>query len=144
MTGLDTTVLVQLAVADDATPTELSRLLAEEVASNRLLILTPQVICEFLHIVTEARRFANPMDMVTAVNWIQEWLDHPRVQLANPPAAAMAKTLEWIRTFNLGRKRILDTHLAATFQSLGCSRIITSNPDDFAVFGMFHLITPTR
>ncbi len=43
---------------------------------------------------------------------------------------------------SLGRKRILDTQLAATLHRHGVRRLLTSNPDDFRVFGVFELIVP--
>ena len=54
----------------------------------------------------------------------------------------MRQTLRWRREFRLGRKRILDTHLAAVLHVAGVRRLLTSNPDDFAVFGVLETITP--
>jgi hypothetical protein len=47
-----------------------------------------------------------------------------------------------MREFDLGRKRILDTHLAAVLHTAGARRLLTSNPGDFAVFGVLKTITP--
>jgi hypothetical protein len=47
-----------------------------------------------------------------------------------------------MRQFNLGRKRILDTHLAAILHTSGVRRLLTSNPADFAVFGVLETVTP--
>jgi hypothetical protein len=47
-----------------------------------------------------------------------------------------------MRRFNLGRKRILDTHLAAVLHTHGVRKLMTSNPADFAVFQVFDLVTP--
>jgi hypothetical protein len=49
---------------------------------------------------------------------------------------------EWMRTYQLGRKRILDTMLAANLHVAGVRRLFTSNPDDFRVFGTFELLVP--
>ena len=40
-----------------------------------------------------------------------------------------------------GRKRILDTQLAATLWSAGVRQIITANPGDFQIFGI-QILTP--
>jgi hypothetical protein len=37
----------------------------------------------------------------------------------------------------LGRKRVLDTLLAASFHTAGVKSILTLNPADFDVFGQF-------
>jgi len=44
--------------------------------------------------------------------------------------------------YGLGRKRIIDTHLAASLYSAGVRRIMTSNAGDFSTFGAFELLTP--
>jgi hypothetical protein len=47
-----------------------------------------------------------------------------------------------MRQFNLGRKRILDTHLAAILHTNGVRRLLTSNPADFKIFGVLEIVTP--
>jgi predicted nucleic acid-binding protein len=47
-----------------------------------------------------------------------------------------------VTQFSLGRKRLLDTLLAATFHQAGIHSILTTNAADFAVFGVFTCITP--
>jgi hypothetical protein len=37
----------------------------------------------------------------------------------------------------LGRKRLLDTQLAATYAAAGVTELLTANSADFAVFGVF-------
>jgi hypothetical protein len=50
--------------------------------------------------------------------------------------------LRWILQFNLGRKRILDTHLAAVLHIAGVRRLLTSNSADFTVFGVLETVVP--
>ena len=40
----------------------------------------------------------------------------------------------------LGRKRLLDTMLAASFRSAGVKRIVTNNERDFMVLGGFEIV----
>jgi hypothetical protein len=56
--------------------------------------------------------------------------------------ASLAQTLEWMRRHKLGRKRILDTHLAAVLYTNGATRLLTSNPADFALFTVLQTVTP--
>jgi predicted nucleic acid-binding protein len=140
MTGLDTTALVQLC--DASNPFHLSvtaKAEAEILLGNRLLV-APQVIAEFLHVITDARRFAAPLEMEQAVRWVDELLAAPHVELVPPSSAAIQQAHGWIIELKLGRKRLLDTFLAATLYTAGCRRLITSNPDDFRVFGVLDLI----
>ncbi len=50
--------------------------------------------------------------------------------------------LDWMQRHQLGRKRILDTQLAATLWNAGVRLLLTSNPADFHIFG-FQLLVPT-
>ena len=59
-----------------------------------------------------------------------------------PTPASTNQTLRWMREFNLGRKRILDTHLAAILHTSGVRRLLTSNSADFVVFGVLEIVTP--
>jgi hypothetical protein len=74
--------------------------------------------------------------MTEALDWIEDFLANPMVELIEPTKASTEQTLRWMRQFNLGRKRILDTHLAAVLHAAGVTRLLTSNPGDFAVFGL--------
>jgi hypothetical protein len=57
-----------------------------------------------------------------------------------PTAESVQLGWQWMRQFHLGRKRILDTQLAATFHTHGISRILTSNSRDYRVFGCFEIV----
>jgi hypothetical protein len=60
-----------------------------------------------------------------------------------PDAAATSQFLAWLQQFSLGRKRLLDTLLAATYRQAGVNSLLTTNAADFAVFGTFICIPPT-
>ena len=57
-----------------------------------------------------------------------------------PDDAAVKWFLEAMVRHQLGRKRVLDTMLAATYRSAGVTSLLTLNADDFAVFGEFACI----
>jgi hypothetical protein len=80
--------------------------------------------------------------MAEALDWIDDFLKNPAVSLLEANQASMDQTLRWMRQFNLGRKRILDTQLAAVLHSNSVSRLLTSNPADFAVFSVLKIVTP--
>ena len=79
---------------------------------------------------------------VEGLDWTEDFLANPDVSLLEPSAESVRQTLRWMREFRLGRKRILDTHLAAVLYVAGVRRLLTSNPDDFAVFGVLETLTP--
>jgi hypothetical protein len=47
-----------------------------------------------------------------------------------------------MREFRLGRKRLLDTLLAATYFSHGVCTVVSSNACGYSIFGCFDVIIP--
>lgn len=140
--GLDTTFLVEASIREHpghpAARKELDRLLAVDA----VLFLAPQVIAEFLHVITDSRRFERPPRMPEALEKAWAWWNAREVRHALPTSDALAHFHAWMREFDLGRKRILDTLLAATYHSHQVPTILSSNVRDYAVFGCFTVITP--
>jgi predicted nucleic acid-binding protein len=142
MIGLDCNILVQLAIGDHpANATTLAAVQAETQRGEKL-VFPPLVATEFLHVVTDERRFSPPLAMNEAMQWLEDFLGSPSVGLIQPGATSLDQTLKWMRQYNLGRKRILDTHLAAVLCANGVTRLLTSNPADFAVFNSLQIATP--
>jgi predicted nucleic acid-binding protein len=142
MIGLDCNVLIQLAIADHPANARTLAAVESETLQGKKLVLPSLAATEFLHVVTDERRFAPPLTIPEALDWIGEFIASPGVSLLEPTPASMEQTIRWMRQFNLGRKRILDTHLAATLYTSGVRRLITSNPSDFKVFGVFEIVVP--
>lgn len=142
--GVDTDVLVAWAMAGTARHHSARRLLEETLrARGGLLGLTPQVLQEFLHIVTDARRFERPMDMATALNRTHAlWMAEETMRIL-PTAEVVPRTVELMSRFRLGRKRILDTALAATLEMAGVHKLATFNPSDFEIFPFLELVPPS-
>jgi hypothetical protein len=59
-----------------------------------------------------------------------------------PDDGAVRQFLAWLQQFALGQKRLLDTLLAATYWQAGIQSLLTTDPADFGVFGVFTCITP--
>jgi predicted nucleic acid-binding protein len=70
MNGLDTTALVQLADRQHLSHSAVLQLTQKELESANALIVTPQVAAEFLHVITDSRRFTSPLIMTQALDWI--------------------------------------------------------------------------
>jgi predicted nucleic acid-binding protein len=110
-------------------------------AGDRVAI-APQILAEFIHVVTDPRRFTHPLDMTAAHQLAEQWWTASNVVHVFPDAAATNQFLTWLQQFSLGRKRLLDTLLAATYRQAGVHSLLTTNAADFAVFGTFTCITP--
>jgi predicted nucleic acid-binding protein len=142
MTGLDCNILVQLALAEHPANIATVHAVQTEAQHGEQLVFPTLVITEFLHVVTDERRFSPPLTMVEALDWIQDFLANPMINLIEPTKESLHQTLRWMRQFNLGRKRILDTNLAAILHTAGVRRLLTSNPGDFSVYGVLEILTP--
>jgi predicted nucleic acid-binding protein len=142
MTGLDCNILVQLALQDHPANAATVAAVKSEVQRGNFLLISPLVINEFLHVVTDERRFSPPLTMKEALDWVEEFISNSAVKVPETTAASSEQTLQWMRKFNLGRKRILDTYLAAVLHAAGAKRLLTSNPGDFALFGVLEIVSP--
>ncbi len=140
--GLDTGFLVAAEVKEHTDHTAARDTLARLVATGDLIAVAPQVLAEFIHIVTDPRRFTQPLDMTAAQQLAEQWWTAREVVRVFPDDAATRQFLAWLQHFSLGRKRLLDTLLAATYRQAGIQSILTTNHSDFAVFGVFNCITP--
>ncbi len=142
MIGIDTDFLVALELADHEQHKVVHRLLVRHAKRGESFALAPQVLAEFVHVVTDPRRFAQPMDMPAAIRQAEIWSTALDVQICLPQEDAMGLFFHWMNQHSLGRKRILDTLLAATYATERIAKIATLNSDDFRIFGVFEFVTP--
>ncbi len=143
MIGADTTFLVQLEIREMPEHSRAHELLQREVLDRgEELALAPQVLAELMHIVTDPRRFQHPLSMAQALEKAHFWWHAREVRHVYPTAESTTLFLDWIGRFTLGRKRLLDTQLAAMLWTAGVRRIFSSNARDFAVFPDLQVISP--
>ena len=64
--GLDTGFLVAAEVMEHAENAAARETLARLLSAGDLIAIAPQVLAEFIHIVTDPRRFTQPLEMDTA------------------------------------------------------------------------------
>ena len=135
--GIDTSFLVATELASHSRHADSRRLLDQFSRAGDQFALAPQILAEFVHIVTDGRRCANPLGMTSALERAElVWNATETVQIF-PDAAATSQFLAWMRQYRLGRKRLLDTLLAATFHTAAIQSVITLNRSDFELFGCF-------
>jgi predicted nucleic acid-binding protein len=140
--GLDTGFFVAAEVAEHGEHTAARHTLTRLLSAGDRVAIAPQVLAEFIHIVTDPRRFTHPLDMATASALAERWWTATNVVQVFPDAAATSQFLAWLQQLSLGRKRLLDMLLAATYRQAGIQSLLTTNAADFAVFGTFACITP--
>ena len=79
--------------------------------------------------------------MEEALARAEYWWQAREVVRIYPEGDAVSTWIEWLRDHRLGRKRLLDTMLAASACTQGISTIVTNNAKDFQIFGRFKILT---
>jgi predicted nucleic acid-binding protein len=139
--GIDTSFLVAFEDSSHRLHAA-ARSVADRYAAE-IFALAPQVLTEFVHVVTDPRRFQHPLTMDEALKRAAKWWDARETRRVVPNDKSVSLFVEWMSRFNLGRKRILDTMLAATYKSAGVALIASTNARDFAVFPGMHPVLVT-
>lgn len=139
--ALDTDVLVGWLHRESEHHAASRRLIEAELADGETRLgLTAQVLFELIHVVTDPRRFETPLSVDEAVDLVRELWQSPDTDRIAAPPRVLPRTLELLQEHRLGRKRILDTALAATLETAGVRRLATWNPGDYRVFGFLETV----
>ncbi len=140
--GLDTGFLVAAEVREHAEHADARVTLAHLLSAGDVIAIAPQVLAEFIPVVTDPRRFTQPLDMNAARHIAEQWWTASDVAASLPRRWCRAAFATWLQQFSLDRKRLLDTLLAATYRQAGIQSLLTTNQSDFLVFGVFTCIAP--
>jgi predicted nucleic acid-binding protein len=135
--GIDTSFLAAWAIPEHPAHQQCRGLLAEAVDGEEAFGLTSGILAEFIHVVIDPRRFARPLEIESASAIARFWVNATEVQLLPRGQDVTRQWLDWLAEHRLGRKRLLDTLLAATWHVAGIQDIYTLNPAEFAVFKQF-------
>ena len=139
--GVDTGVLVAVTVREHPAHVAAWRWFADEVRGrDGAMALAPQVLAEYAHVVTDPRRFERPLAMADALEVASRWWHARECRQVAADGDAVAIFLDWMTEHRLGRKRLLDTLLAASYRAAGVSRLVTTDGRDFGVFGGFDVV----
>lgn len=139
--GIDSSFLVAAELVEHPDHVSTRAMVTECVARGAQFALAPQGLAEFMHVATDTRRFANPPTMGQAMNLAERWWTAREVMTIFPANTAVTQFLNWMHAHQLGRKRILDTLLAATYLQAGATSLLTLNARDFAVLGCFQCLS---
>lgn len=142
MIGLDTSILVACAVPEHPAHDRVRGRIEGFLSKEHPLALTSLVLCGFIDVVTDPKRFTQPMTMPEALEWARYWSDAQETTLCPSDLAVHRQWLQWIQEHRLGRKQRTAALLAATWHVAGIVEIFTLNPGDFCVFGTFVIHSP--
>jgi predicted nucleic acid-binding protein len=139
--GIDTDFLVAAEIREHPFHREADALLHKLLAEGHDLAIAPQTLAEFIHIVTDPKRMPHPLAMTEAVGRAEHWWQAAEVVRVFPDGQAVNDFLTWLARHKLGRKRLLDSLLAATFMRTGVQRIITNNEKDYRLLDAFEIVS---
>ena len=139
--GIDTDFLIAAEIRDHLFHAPAERLLDRLLANGSSLAIAPQTLAEFIHVVTDPRRLREPLSMAEAIGRAEFWWQAEEVLRVYPNDSAGSDFLVWLRDHRLGRKRLLDTLLAATYAANGIETLITNNERDFKDLSSFTIVT---
>lgn len=142
--GIGTGFLVAAEIVEHADHAAARVLLTRLLEAGDRLAFAPQVFAEFMHIITDSRRFARPLDTPTVRGIALQWWMTREVEQIYPDQEATRLFLAWMDRYCLSRKRLLYTQLAATYRRAGVTSLLTTNPGDFEVFGEFACLVPAK
>lgn len=146
MICLDTTFLIDLYWIDSPrhnSAVSLFNLLSDEKGEyqDEDILVYYNCFNEFVHVITDNRRFENAMTMQRALEICEQWRDLEKLKIIFPDETSYTRALTWLSIYNLGRNRLNDTNMVACYVSQGASRIITANPKDFEIIQEIDCIT---
>lgn len=140
MIGLDTCFLVDLYWQDSPRNKNAHALFSRLINDESIQIaIYFNCFNEFLHVITDSKRFSNAFTIQEAIDVIDFWCDLDRVKVLYPNDTSLKRTLAWMNMYKLGRNRVNDTQLASCYLSNNITSIITANPNDFEIFQTFEL-----
>lgn len=141
--GIDTTFLVQHDVQGTAFHEWARHYLEASIRpEGHTPGLCPQVICEYLRVITDPQRFEHPLGMDEAIVRAAAWWSLPGMHAVFPSQRTVALFSEWMGMHDPGSKRILDTMLAATYASNGYHGVLTTDRKCFARFDGITVLAP--
>lgn len=141
--GLDTNVLIYAHLPAFAEHEPVKAFLEDLLRAEDVhLAVTPNVLHELIHVVTDGRRFEPPVPMAEATALARRYVGRSNVACLAVEAEAVALALDLVDRHRLGRKRLADALLAATYLHHGVGALITCDPGGFAAFEGLAVVDP--
>ncbi|MFM2168816.1 MAG: hypothetical protein RIS79_3187 [Verrucomicrobiota bacterium] len=100
--GIDTGFLVAAEVAEHADHASARLKFQQFRAAGDHFALAPQVLAEFVHEVTDPKRFSQPLTMEAALERAEIWWESPEVDQIGADTLSMSTFFAWMRQHRLG------------------------------------------
>jgi predicted nucleic acid-binding protein len=141
--GVDTNVLIYAHIPELPQHKVVGSYLLNQLAQDDVtLFVTPGILHEFVHVITDSRRFEPPVAMKDALAAARSYLNRTNVECLSTDQPSLVSAFELMERHRLGRKRIADALFAASLLNQGVRELITCNMDDFRIFEELTLVDP--
>lgn len=137
--GIDSNFFVDLDEPLSPRHEKVTKMFDEWRMSENDLFIFYHVFLEYLHVITDPKRVKIPLTMKQALDRVDYWQSHSRIKVIYPDEKDFSLCECWLKTYNLGRNRLIDTLIAASYYNNGITEIWTSNPKDFEIFEEFEV-----
>ena len=111
-----------------------------EARPRQTLYVTPQILCEFYAIVTNARRVKEPRTSADGLAALSGMLGFLRVLPV--PGGVIDEVMALLRRRPVTGGEVFDLRIIATMKLNGIDRIYTFNTDDFKPFAEIEALAP--
>ena len=141
--GVDANVLIYSAIESMPQHKRVLSFFQRRVLTGELsCAVSFPILLEFVHITTDPKRFKPPLSPEESITIAEQYWQAANWQRLIPKSTTGSLAFALLRQYNLGRKRLLDTYLAATLLDNGVASLITCDTEDFRIFSQLHLINP--
>jgi predicted nucleic acid-binding protein len=106
------------------------------------LVLTPMILHELIHVITDPRRFEPPVDMIEALSIGRLYLGRKNIECLMTGEAETRRAFDLIQRHRLGRRRLADSLFASTLIEAGVTALLTCNETDYRIFEELTVIDP--
>ena len=137
---VDTNVLVYALDADAKQHAAARALLEAARDGSAILYVTPQILCEFYSIVTNARRVSKPRAPAEALNALSDLIVF--LHVLPIPAHTVEGLMKLLDQHPVTGGDIFDLQIVATMQANSIQRIYTFNTADFEAFSELAVVMP--
>jgi predicted nucleic acid-binding protein len=138
--GIDTSALVALENKSHPDHAHVVQTIRKHLKRGERFALCPQVASEFIHVATDPARFPTALTMAQALAKMEWWSSVEQCRWVYPDDESLALFLNWMGEYRLGRKRVLDTMLAATYAVHGVTKLAALDRGDFQPFDQFEFV----
>jgi len=138
---VDTNVMVYAADTNSPFHVACRQLIKQGIKDEVSLCVSPQVLFEFLAVITSPKRVVKPLKLDKAINEINKYLGYKNIKKIYPKNDVIKKTLELCKKYNIKGQEIFDVQIIATMLSNNVTTIYTYDKNHFERFKEIEILT---